>query len=534
MNKRAAIYARYSTDLQNDQSVEDQIRLCENQAQKLGLTVVGQYYDRAKSGASMFGRSGLASLMQAADLGAFDTVIAEATDRLSRDIADLGHIHKNLTFRGIELHCVNGGRIDTMQVGLYGLVGQMQREEGAKKVRRGMVGVVRSGRSAGGRSYGYRPVFGRPGELEIVTEEAAVIRSIFECYQMGLSPRSIAGMLNAQAVPPPRGQRWNSSTINGNTQRGNGILLNPLYSGKLVWNRVRMVKNPATGQRISRINDEAEYERRDMPHLQIIDDALFDAVQRRKASRSGKHAHNNPTSKRILSGLLRCAACGGGMAIIGSDRTGPRIMCTSYRESRSCSNTARYYLDRIESQVLDTLRHQFADVSIIDAYVTEYTVHQRRIETEARRNRYATEKALLDVREAIGRTVEQSVRAIISEEEATTMLPPLRAEKERLEQELSILDAPASAIEIEPKAVRRFRQNIENLAQIVSSQDTEPTLEIVNTFRQLVAAVIVQPRDRGAPYVFKIKGHLSRLITTEISAELMVAGEGLEPPTRGL
>ena len=534
MSKRAVIYARYSTDLQNDQSVEDQIRLCAGHAQKLGLTVVGEYHDRAKSGASMFGRPGLASMMQAVDLGAFDAVIAEATDRLSRDIADLGHIHKILTFRGIELQCVNGGRIDTMQVGLYGLVGQMQREEGAKKVRRGMVGVVRSGRSAGGKSYGYRPVVGEPGELEIVPEEAAVIRRIFDLYRMGSSPKSIAAILNLESVAPPRGIKWNSSTINGNNQRGNGILRNPLYSGKLIWNRIRMVKDPSTGRRISRINAESEHERQDMPHLQIIEQELFEAVQERKNARGGEHAHKNPKSKRLLSGLLRCAACGGGMGMIGTDRSGPRIMCSNNRESSSCHNSARYYVDRIERQVLDTLRRQFADTAIIDAYVTEYTLQRRRLEAEARRNRGITEKALSDVKEAIQRTVEQSVRAIISEQEATVILPSLRAERDRLEKEISALSTPTNVIEIEPKAVMRFRENIENLSQIVGSKHAEPAIEIAYAFRQLVAAIVVHPRKKGEPYIIEIKGYLNSLINSDMSARMLVAGEGLEPPTRGL
>ena len=163
----------------------------------------------------MFGRPGLADLMTAAERGEFDILVTEHTDRVSRDIADLGHIHKVLKFRGIQMHCVNGGLMDTVQIGMYGVVGQMQREEGARKVKRGMMGVVRSGRSAGGKAYGYRPVTGRPGELEIVEEEASVIRRIFDLYAAGISPRSIAGILNREAIPAPRGRQWNASTITG-------------------------------------------------------------------------------------------------------------------------------------------------------------------------------------------------------------------------------------------------------------------------------------------------------------------------------
>ena len=142
--------------------------------------------------------------MQEAEAGAFDVLISEAPDRISRDMADLAGIHKSLEFRGIKIECVNGGRMDTIQIGMHGVIGQMQREEGAKKTRRGLAGVVREGRSAGGRAYGYRPVAGKPGELEIVPEEADVIRRIFSLYAIGTAPRGIASTLNAEGVAPPR------------------------------------------------------------------------------------------------------------------------------------------------------------------------------------------------------------------------------------------------------------------------------------------------------------------------------------------
>src|SRR5205823_4163547 len=87
--------------------------------------------------------------------------------------------------------------------------------------KRGMAGVIRDGRHAGGRAYGYRTLPGRPGELEINDEEAAVVRCIFERYVDGDTPRQIAGDLNRDNIPPPRGgTTWRASTINGNAKRG--------------------------------------------------------------------------------------------------------------------------------------------------------------------------------------------------------------------------------------------------------------------------------------------------------------------------
>ncbi len=98
------------------------------------------------------------------------------------------------------------------------------------------------------------PLPGDAGKRVIVELEAEVVRRIFGEYVDGRTPRDIAHDLNRDHVPPPRGRAWNASTINGNMQRGTGLLQNELYAGRLVWNKVRMVKDPDTGKRISRPN----------------------------------------------------------------------------------------------------------------------------------------------------------------------------------------------------------------------------------------------------------------------------------------
>ncbi|WP_260007496.1 recombinase family protein [Leisingera sp. M527] len=68
------------------------------------------------------------------------------------------------------------------------------------------------------------------GDREIEPDEAAVITRIFRDYADGLSARSIAAALNAEAVPAPQSGKgtgvWNPSTVSGNIKRGTGILNN--------------------------------------------------------------------------------------------------------------------------------------------------------------------------------------------------------------------------------------------------------------------------------------------------------------------
>ncbi|MGO4831490.1 recombinase family protein [Rhizobiaceae sp. 2RAB30] len=208
MTKRAAIYARYSSDLQTDRSIEDQVALCSDFALKQGLAVVRTFDDRARSGASIMGRDGVLSMMDAARDGAFDVLVVEALDRLSRDQEDLAGIYKRLTHIGIEIRAVHDGKADIVQIGIRGLVGALYLQDLAHKVRRGMAGVVREGRNAGGKAYGYTPVPGKPGELVIDPAQAVVVLRIFEEHASGKSIRDIAAGLNADNIPSPRGSYW--------------------------------------------------------------------------------------------------------------------------------------------------------------------------------------------------------------------------------------------------------------------------------------------------------------------------------------
>ena len=145
----AVIYARFSTNLQNPRSIEDQVLLCRTFAAREGYEVIRVYSDAAKSGASLHGRDGIRELMADAMMGAFDVVIVEELDRLSRDMEDMAAIAKRLKFAGIDMISVHEGKANTVTIGLRAIVSQMYREDNAHKIRRGMAGRVKSGLSRG-------------------------------------------------------------------------------------------------------------------------------------------------------------------------------------------------------------------------------------------------------------------------------------------------------------------------------------------------------------------------------------------------
>ena len=519
--RRAAVYARFSTELQKDRSVEDQVALCRQFAQREGMIVVDAYDDRARSGASTFGRDGLARLMDDARAGRFDVVIVEALDRLSRDQEDLAGIWKRLRFLGIELVAVHDGVADAVQIGVRGLLGGLFLADLAHKVRRGMTGVVRDGRHAGGKAYGYRPTPGRPGEMIVEGDEAAIVLRIFTEYAAGASPRDIAHGLNRDRVPPPRGTRWNASTINGSKQRGTGILGNELYGGRLIWNRVRMIRDPATGKRVSRPNPEAEWQTADVPHLRIVPADLLEQVRSRVEGRSRMSPNLQQRAKHLLSGLLRCGRCGGGMSSLGRDKGRVRIVCSTHRESGSCDNGRRYYLDEIERTVLGGLRAELTSPAALTRYVRAYRDEMSRLTATARRDRSRAEARLAEVDRELKRGVRLLLEGKVPAEAVGEELKALEREKADLSALIAQADQDAPVVTLHPQAVERYRADIEALDAALPSAVATGAADAL---RSLVERVVVQPTPVGTPVEVEIVGRLSLLIGHDVFPSRRIAG----------
>ena len=95
-------YGRFSTDMQNPTSIEDQLRICHERCDREGWTFVGAYGDRAMTSTTNL-RPGYQRLIDDVRQGKFDLVVAESLDRISRDLEHLAHLYKHLTFYSVKL-----------------------------------------------------------------------------------------------------------------------------------------------------------------------------------------------------------------------------------------------------------------------------------------------------------------------------------------------------------------------------------------------------------------------------------------------
>ena len=482
---RVALYARYSSDQQSESSIEDQFRLCREQAKRDGLKIIGTYHDAAISGASTILRPGIQTLLQDAQCGQFDVVLAEALDRISRDQADIATLFKHLRFAGVQIITLAEGEISELHVGLKGTMNALFLKDLAAKTHRGLRGRIEKGKAGGGLCYGYDVVKkfdanGEPlrGDREIVPEEALVIQRIFRAFAAGQSPKAIAVELNKDGIPGPLGRAWGDTSIRGHITRGTGILNNELYTGVLVWNRQRFVKDPTTGKRVSRANPESQWVRTEVPHLRIVDDELWQAVRARQQeisavfgpnlanTREGRakrlHMANRPSF--LLSGLLVCGCCGGTIGVITASRYG----CLNHIRRGTCENGRSISREKLEARVLAGLQDRLVSAEAVAEAVRAYAEEMNRLNHDRRAQAEADKKALQKIDRAIA-----GILAAIEDGMYQLTMKARMDDLERQKAEITerLAKAPADIPDLHPNVANIYRQNVTRFTEALNDRD---------------------------------------------------------------
>jgi site-specific DNA recombinase len=544
---RVAIYARYSSDNQRDASIADQLRVCRAYAERQGWTISEEYTDHAISGATLL-RAGFQALMRDALNRRFDVVLAESLDRFSRDQEDTAGLFKRLTFASVNIVTLAEGDITHLHIGFKGTMNALFLKDLAEKTRRGLRGRVEDGKSAGGLCYGYRVVKTlnagtvTTGEREVVPEEARIVERIFREFIAGVSPKQIAMNLNREGVAGPFGGAWSPSTIYGNGRRGTGILNNELYIGRLVWNRLRYVKNPDTGKRVSRLNPESEWMRKEVPDLRIICDELWtDAKERQEHGRRAINTIGNPGGARrpqyLFSGLTKCGVCGAGFIMTGKHRLG----CFGARDQGRCDNHLTIRRDEVEARVLKALQEKLLNQDLFEEFCEEFGREMNRLRMEHRADLAVAEREI-ERMEARRKKLVQSIMDGVPASEVKDELRANALRREALQAKLAAADEPPPLLH--PEMARIYRAKVTELAKAL--EQPEGRVEATETLRGLVDAIVLAPGASGDELGIELRGNLAAMLGATVQSKRatetgalslqvsMVAGAGFEPATFGL
>ena len=335
---RVASYSRYSTNLQDERSLDQQQNRCRGKAAQLGMAICPEleFSDAASSG-TKHDRIGVNALIHAAESGLIDVIIVDSLSRLSREVCFTMNTLKNIiTVHGVRFISVTEG-IDSA-LGNWEVISMILgygHEEFIKNLRlnviRGQSDAHLNGYSTGTFPFGYKTVelagteFGRLRKLrrEIMPNEDHTqwVRKVFDWFVKDKMPiQQIAKELTRLEAPKDH----RSTVSHWNHQSVSHMLSNEYYIGICAYGKKTNVRNPLTGKVRQKLRpvDEASKWITVREDLRIIDQETFDQAQemleenrKRYAKKRGKSGRFKGATNDIqnprhhLQGLFVCSKC---------------------------------------------------------------------------------------------------------------------------------------------------------------------------------------------------------------------------------
>lgn len=403
----AVIYARYSSHAQNDASIEQQVEKCMEYARKRGIKVVATYSDRAMTGKSDR-RPDFQRMMKDAGKGMFNCVIAWKSNRLGRNMLEAMLNDARLTENGVRCMYVEEDFGDTA-AGRFALrnmmnVNQFYSENMAEDIRRGLADNAAKCKVNGSLPYGYKS--GKDHRYEIDEVYAPVVREVFQRYAKGESAPVIASSLIIRKIKPLSSKEWCKNSIYR-------ILKNERYCGIYEYGDVRIEGG--------------------IPR--IIDQELFDAVQRRiRMKNTCKGRHRNDMDY-LLTGKLFCGHCGSQMTgMSGTSKMGAvyyYYVCQGKKQHACKKKNVRK--DVIESAVAEAIIKYLLTPENIDWMTDIVMEYNAKLQKESQLAHYQDE--LVDVKRSIS-NIMKAIEAGIFTASTKERLQELEDEKVDLQQRI--------------------------------------------------------------------------------------------------
>lgn len=352
--QRAALYARFSSDNQREESIDAQARAIEDFAKRNGMTLVKKYIDRAKS-ATSDKRPDFQQMMSDSALGLFDAVIVHKLDRFSRDKYDSAMYKRKLRQYGVRLHSVtenlDGSPESIILESMLEGMAQYYSANLAREVMKGMKENAYQCRHTGGLPpLGY-DVDSATKKLVVNEEEADTVRLIYKLYLDGLGYDRIMARLNELGRKTKKSRPFGKNSLHD-------ILANEKYCGVYIFNC--STSKDVRGKR----NNHARKKDEDIIRTEggvpaIVSREVFDQARAKMERNKRKPGAYRSEEVYLLSGRIVCGEClkvhGREFAMAGNRHVGGRNkkLYVSYRcgnrdrTNTPCGNTElrREYID---------------------------------------------------------------------------------------------------------------------------------------------------------------------------------------------
>ncbi|MCM1297182.1 MAG: recombinase family protein [Muribaculaceae bacterium] len=477
--KNAVIYARFSSQGQNEQTIESQIRKCREFAAYEGYNIIKTYSDKARTGTND-SRPDFQRMIKEAASGAFQCIIVYMFDRFARNRHD-SIMHKEMLKQKYDIRVISATQPISDDEGgeFYEMFLEWNDEKYSKRlskrVHNGLDTCVMNGTYTGARIiYGYKLIdtgkMGKSGMVHKVAvdeEQAETVRFVFEEYAKGATKKEIAAALNAQ------GKRFRNKPFTGRTF--DLMLVNSKYTGEFY-----------LGKRLCTTM-----------FPQIIDKAVFAQVQKLLAKNKYFAGANSAIEPYLLTGKLYCGHCGTAMISDGgTSRNGKKhyyYVCKS-RKKGTC-NKLRENKETLEMKVVKAVQEFLSDEKNTEKVATDtINYYERRtgdngmksIETRIAQ----TQQQIEDLTTAFIEAKNALLRANIEKRmnEYQIMLDTLQAEKSQIVLERGrrytkddIIDFIAELLKGDPADEEYQKKIIDNLVFMLYIYDDDK-FDIVGYF----------------------------------------------------
>lgn len=443
----AAIYARYSTDEQRPTSLEDQIRLCTEKAEREGYSVPESlvFTDAAISGSEkgLEKRAGYRALIEAWEAGTFDALVVDQQCRLFRDDMECAIAKQRIERTGVRVMTAEG--FDTavtnwqVQFGLLGVINAQYLREMRHRVIRGMQGQLERGYQIGDAPFGYyaEKELDKDGESvgthwRIKDDEAEIVRGMFKARLQGRSYAAIAEGLNAQGIKSPRRARddtpghWRPASVLR-------VLANTIYRGVSVWNG-----SAYTAAKAKKENRKLKCKEYLRPELRLVDDETWQRCNARTGPRKLRGGAKHP-----FSGLVMCGECGSVLSVSGSEPY-KGMNCAACAQDRRVgvrSKPVAYAsVEGLRQVLLAVLQELFTD----DAVEEFKDTLRERLEGRSTGELLAVKEQLARVRRSSERLARKLREIDDDDEYIEREFDSAREERKRLEARLAQLEQELS------------------------------------------------------------------------------------------
>ncbi|MBK9008595.1 MAG: recombinase family protein [Anaerolineae bacterium] len=377
MTKKAAIYARVSTDDQADKgySLPSQLDGCRQYIEQLGYSIVAEFKEDNSGAIPVADRTQGKRLAEMVKFREVDAVVVHQVDRLSRDIVDLLATVRNWLRAGVEVYALDVGKIESeldIVLVIKGWQGSDERKKIRERSMRGKRAKARTGRVVGTRApYGYdhiRDENGKVVNFKPFEEEAKIVQLIYQWYVYGdesgqrLSAGGIAKRLSEMRIPTP-------GETNSGYHRSRGSGMWHTYTVLSVIERETYAGIWRFGVRIGPTRNERpkeEWIEVEVPPL--VDRETWEAAQELRGQNK-RFSRRNKRHDYLLSGLIRCVC---GRAMSGEYFSDHQYYtCTwrnnhhSHLEERTCwARSVR--ADAIEVDVWDSIIDLFSNLEKLE------------------------------------------------------------------------------------------------------------------------------------------------------------------------